>query len=163
MVMNESHAVLFGPTEAGKTGFIDNTLSNLSNILPSFTVVVLDVTGGYEGYTDYHAPYPLNVVRELNPAILPRVLGEVLRIDGDESATTPTMAQNLETPSWLLGMESPPQVFDASKYLRNLGLIAMAKATVEGVIQVSLVESVYALIRRLNLVGIGWLIRRPTQ
>lgn len=35
--------------------------------------------------------------------------------------------------------------------------------TVEGVIRVSLVESVYALIRRLNLVGIGWLIRRPTQ
>jgi hypothetical protein len=48
--------------ESGKTGFIDNALSNLSNILPSLTVVVLDVTGGYEGYTDYHAPYPLNIV-----------------------------------------------------------------------------------------------------
>ncbi len=43
MVMNESHAVLFGPTGAGKTGFIDNALSNLSNILPSHMVVVLDV------------------------------------------------------------------------------------------------------------------------
>ncbi len=79
------------------------------------------------------------------------------------SLSTPTMAQNLETLTWLLGMESPPQDYDASKYLGNLGLIAMAKATVEGVIQVSLVEFVYALIRRLNLVGIGWLIRRPTQ
>jgi Domain of unknown function DUF87. len=84
MVMNESHAVVFGPTGAGKTRFIDNALSNLGDILPSHTVVVLDVTGGYEGYTDYHAPYPLNVVRELNPVILPRVLGEVFRIDGDE-------------------------------------------------------------------------------
>jgi hypothetical protein len=102
MVMNESHAVLFGPTGAGKTGFIDNALSNLNNILPSLTVVVLNVTDGYEGYADYQAPYPLNVVRELNPAILPRVLGEVFRIDSDESATTPTIAQNLETSSWLL-------------------------------------------------------------
>jgi hypothetical protein len=155
--------LLFGPTGAGKTGFIDNALGNLSNILPSLTGVVLDVTGGYEGYTDYRAPYPLNVVRELNPAILPRVFGEVFRIDGDENATTPTMAQNLETPIWLPGMESPPEDSDASKCLRNPGIIAMAKATVEGVIQVSLVESVCALIRRLNLVGIGWLIRKPTQ
>ena len=165
MVMNESHAVVFGPTGAGKTRFIDNALSNLGNILPSHTVVVLDVTGGYEGYTDYHAPYPLNVVRELNPVILPRVLGEVFRIDGDENAITPTMAQNLETlASWLLGMEPPPQGFDASKYPRNLGgLIAMAKAAVnEGVIQGNLVESVYALIRRLNLVR-HWMVDSETH
>jgi hypothetical protein len=38
------------------------------------------VTDGYESYTDYQAPYPLNSVRELNPVILPRVLGEVFRI-----------------------------------------------------------------------------------
>jgi hypothetical protein len=95
MVMNESHAVLFRPTGAGKTGFIDNALSNLSNILPSLTVVVLDVTDGYEDYTDYHASYPLNVVRELNPAIQPRVLGEVFRINSDENAITLTVAQSL--------------------------------------------------------------------
>jgi hypothetical protein len=53
------------------------------------------VTDGYEGCADYQAPYPLNAVRELNPVILPRVLGEVFRIDGDENAITPRMAQNL--------------------------------------------------------------------
>jgi hypothetical protein len=100
------------------------------------------VTDGYEGYADYQAPYPLNAVRELNPVILPRVLGEVFRIDSDD----------------------PPQGFDASKYPKNLGLIAMARAMVNGsVIQGSLVEPVYALIRRLNLVGIGRSIRRPIQ
>ena len=80
--------------QAGKTRFIDNALSNLGNILPSRTVVVLNVTDGYEGYADYQVPYPLNAVRELNPVILPRVLGEVFRIDGDENAITPRMAQS---------------------------------------------------------------------
>ncbi len=82
--------------QAGKTRFIDNALSNLGNILPSHMVVVLNVTDGYESYTDYQAPYPLNAVRELNPVILPRVLGEVFRIDSDENAITPRMAQSLK-------------------------------------------------------------------
>jgi hypothetical protein len=65
------------------------------------------VTDGYEGYADYQAPYPLNAVRELNPVILPRVLGEVFRIDSDENAITPRMAQNLRrwppgSPAWNL-------------------------------------------------------------
>jgi hypothetical protein len=66
--------------------------------------------------------------------------------------------------SWFLGVEPPPQGFDASKYPKNLGLIAMARVMVNGgVIQGSLVDPVYALIRRLNLVGIGRSIRRPIQ
>ncbi|MFZ8839781.1 MAG: hypothetical protein ACO2PM_12915 [Pyrobaculum sp.] len=81
--------------QAGKTTFIDNALGNLGNTLPSRTVVVRNVTDGYEGYADYQAPYPLSAVRELNPVILPRVLGEVFRIDSDENAITPTMAQSL--------------------------------------------------------------------
>jgi len=57
-------------------------------------VVVLNVTDGYESYTDYQAPYLLNSVMELNPVIRPRVLSEVFRIDSDENAITPRMAQS---------------------------------------------------------------------
>jgi len=160
--INQSHAVIVGPSGAGKTRFLLNALPHID---PNYTVFVLDVTGGYEGYTDYHAPYPLNVVTELSPVILPSVLAEVFEIAGEEGAITPTMARNLELLiSWLLGIEEPPQGLDVSKYPKNLsGLIKLAEdAANMGVIQGNLVESVMALIRRLNLVR-HWMVDSETH
>jgi hypothetical protein len=160
--MNESHAEISGATGAGKSMFIKNALRYID---PGHTVVVLDVTGGYEGYTDYYAPYPLNVVNELNPVVLPSVLAEVFEIAGEEGAITPTMARNLELLTmWLLGLETPPQGLDVSKYPRNLsGLIKLAEDAVNvGVIQGNLIESIYALNRRLNLVR-HWMVDYETH
>jgi len=159
---NQGHAVVSGATGAGKSTFIKNALPYID---PNYTVFVLDVTGGYEGYTDYHAPYPLNVVNELNPVILPSVLAETFEIAGEEGAITPTMARNLELLAmWLLGLEAPPQGLDVSKYPRTLGgMIKLAEDAVNvGAIQGNLIESIYALIRRLNLVR-HWMVDSETH
>jgi len=71
MVMNKSHAVVFGPIGAGKSSLMRNALQCLPE---DYAALVPDVVGGvegYEGYTDYYAPYPINVVGELSPVILP--------------------------------------------------------------------------------------------
>jgi len=161
----KSGAIIFGPTGAGKTSLVKNALVHLRECLgDDFSVVVFDITGNYEGYTDYHAPYPLNVL-ELPPDTLVDVVEEVYQIAGKPQAITPTMAQNLETfLAWLLGVEPPPQGFDASRFPKTLGgLIGLARAAVsEGVIQGNLVESVMALVRRLNQLR-HWLVDSETH
>ncbi|WP_243676424.1 type IV secretion system DNA-binding domain-containing protein [Vulcanisaeta distributa] len=56
MVFDETHALIFGSIGTGKTTLIKNALSNVPC---GYTIVVFDVAGTYEGFTDYHAPYPL--------------------------------------------------------------------------------------------------------
>mgnify|MGYP001770754971 CR=1 FL=1 len=75
MVMNETHALVFGAVGTGKTTLIKNALMNVPS---DYAVVVFDITGSYEGYTDYHAPYPLNPLNHLNAVEVLDVLGEVL-------------------------------------------------------------------------------------
>ena len=160
MVMNKSHAVVIGPIGAGKSSLMRNALQCLPE---DYAALVPDVVGGvegYESYTDYYAPYPINVVGELSPVVLPSVLAETFEIAGEVNAITPTMARNLEIPAaWLLGLQPPPQGLDVSKYPRNLGgLIKLAEDAVNvGVIQGNLVESVYALVRRLSMVR-HWMV-----
>ncbi|PLC64010.1 hypothetical protein B7L68_05635 [Thermoproteus sp. CP80] len=165
MVMNKSHAVVFGPIGAGKSSLMKNALQCLPE---DYAALVPDVVGGvegYEGYTDYYAPYPINVVAELSPVILPSVLAETFEIAGEVNAITPTMARNLEVlAAWLLGLQPPPQGLDVSKYPRNLGgLIKLAEDAVNvGVIQGNLIESIYALIRRLSMVR-HWMVDYETH
>jgi len=161
-VLLEGHIAVYGPTGAGKTKLIENALRRG---VPTHGIVVLDIAGNYEGYTDYYAPYPLNVVGELSPVVLPSVLAEVFEIAGEVNAITPTMARNLEVlAAWLLGLQPPPQGLDVSRYPRTLGgLIKLAEDAVNvGVIQGNLVESVYALIRRLSMVG-HWMVDYETH
>ncbi|WP_243676467.1 type IV secretion system DNA-binding domain-containing protein, partial [Vulcanisaeta distributa] len=53
MVLDETHALIFGSIGTGKTTLIKNALANVPC---GYTVVVFDVAGTYEGFTDYHAP-----------------------------------------------------------------------------------------------------------
>ena len=77
MVLDETHAVIFGSIGTGKTTLIKNALMNIPS---DYAVVVFDITGSYEGYTDYHAPYPLNPLNFINEHRALNVIEEVERI-----------------------------------------------------------------------------------
>ncbi|KUO92222.1 MAG: DUF87 domain-containing protein [Thermocladium sp.] len=53
----EGHALILGTTGTGKSTLIKESLSTIRS---DYSVIVFDAFGTYEGYTDMHAPYPLN-------------------------------------------------------------------------------------------------------
>ncbi len=75
MVLDETHALIFGSIGTGKTTLIKNALANVPC---GYTVVVFDVAGTYEGFTDYHAPYPFNPLDFLSDVEALDVIEEVL-------------------------------------------------------------------------------------
>ena len=92
MVLDETHALIFGAIGTGKTTLIKNSLENVPQ---DYAVVVFDIAGSYEGYTDYHAPYPLNPLDFLSDMEFLDVLDEVLTMRFPKlsyATTTPAMA-----------------------------------------------------------------------
>ncbi len=75
MMMDETHALVFGSIGTGKTTLVKNALMNVPS---NYAVIVFDVAGAYEGFTDYHAPYPFNPLGLLSDVETLDVLGEVL-------------------------------------------------------------------------------------
>ncbi|GAB6944212.1 hypothetical protein JCM14467A_09940 [Vulcanisaeta sp. JCM 14467] len=75
MVLNETDAFIVGPKGVGKTRLVMNALMNVPS---DYAVVVFDVAGNYEGFTDYHAPYPFNPFDHLDGIEILDVLSEVL-------------------------------------------------------------------------------------
>ena len=49
MVLNETDAFIVGPKGVGKTRLVMNALMSVPS---DYAVVVFDITGSYEGYTD---------------------------------------------------------------------------------------------------------------
>ncbi|GAB6943326.1 hypothetical protein JCM14467A_01080 [Vulcanisaeta sp. JCM 14467] len=94
MVLDETHALIFGAIGTGKTTLIKNALVDVPQ---DYTVVVFDIAGSYEGYTDYHAPYPLNPLDFLGDMEFLDVLDEVLtmRFPRLPYAKTPAMDYTL--------------------------------------------------------------------
>ncbi|ADN49547.1 type IV secretion system DNA-binding domain-containing protein [Vulcanisaeta distributa] len=75
MVLDETHALIFGSIGTGKTTLIKNALMSVPC---DYAVVVFDAAGTYEGYTDYYAPYPLNPLDYLSDIEALDVIEEVL-------------------------------------------------------------------------------------
>ena len=92
MVMNETHLITFGAIGTGKSTLIKNALMNVPS---GYTVVVFDIMGNYEGFTDYHAPYPFNPVSHLGDLDVLDVIEEAIsmRFPKLPYAMTPAMEQ----------------------------------------------------------------------
>jgi GTPase SAR1 family protein len=73
---NGGNAVIMGPSGSGKTVLME---AALERSLDDYVVVVLDEVGAYSGYTDYHAPYPINPARHLPPLALSLAIGDAVR------------------------------------------------------------------------------------
>lgn len=74
----EGHALVLGTTGTGKSTLIKESLASVRG---DYSVVVFDAFGAYEGYTDAHAPYPLNPFDfEDNPLAMLDSLDEALAI-----------------------------------------------------------------------------------
>ncbi|ADY01204.1 AAA ATPase [Vulcanisaeta moutnovskia 768-28] len=90
MTLDETHALVFGSIGTGKTTLVKNALMSIPC---DYTVIVFDVAGSYEGFTDYHAPYPLNPLDYLSDLDALDVIEEVLtmRFPRLPYAMTPAM------------------------------------------------------------------------
>jgi hypothetical protein len=151
MVDNESHVVVYGAMGTGKTTLMR---SCLRKVPPGYSALVFDVGGGYEGFTDYHALYPINPV-ELVPHALHSVVDEVLKIAGvSEALSSPMIYNAIRCMTWLTnspGPFGPPQSFDTRRFSRDFtGLFRLCGALVEeGVVASDDANSIKALLRRL--------------
>ena len=117
---SRGNAVVMGPSGSGKTVLME---AALGQSLSDYVVVVLDEVGAYSGYTDYHAPYPINPARHLPPQALSLAIGDAIRAGKAMELSAGAKLIIERAAAWLNGEEAP---IDVSNYPRSL--LGIAKA-----------------------------------
>jgi hypothetical protein len=77
MIRNVCHAAVIGPSGSVKSVAVKSALKNLPS---RYLAIVLDTHGEYGGYTDYHAPYPINIVEAQPPESIVSMVEESIRL-----------------------------------------------------------------------------------
>ncbi|WP_238375055.1 ATP-binding protein [Vulcanisaeta thermophila] len=150
MILNETHMIVFGAIGTGKSSLMRNALVNIPS---DYSVIVFDVVGNYEGYTDYYAPYPFNPLDYLSGLELTDIIREVLsiRFPRLQYIMTPAMDELLmRAYSWF---EEPVKGIDSGAYPKNIeGLIKVLRDAIKvGIINTEdEVNSTRGLLRRLE-------------
>jgi len=142
VIVNRGNAVVMGPSGSGKTVLME---AAVEQPLSDYVVVVLDEVGAYSGYTDYHAPYPINPARHLPPLALSLAIGDAVRAGKAVELSTGAKLIIKRAAAWLNGEEAP---IDVSNHPRSLLGIAKAieEAANKGVLNVEhAYEALWAL------------------
>jgi len=142
VIVNRGNAVVMGPSGSGKTVLME---AAVEQSLDDYVVVVLDEVGAYSGYTDYHAPYPINPARHLPPLALSLAIGDAVRAGKAVELSTGAKLIIERAAAWLNGEEAP---IDVSNYPRSLLGIAKAieEAANKGVLNIEhAYEALWAL------------------
>jgi len=153
---NRGNAVVMGPSGSGKTVLME---AALGQSLSDYVVVVLDEVGAYSGYTDYHAPYPINPARHLPPQALSLAIGDAIRAGKAMELSAGAKLIIERAAAWLSNEEKAP--IDVSNHPRSLPGIAKAieDAANKGILNVEhAYEALWALDRARH-----WILTTETH
>jgi len=130
---NGGNAVVMGPSGSGKTVLMEAAVEQSPD---DHVVVVLDEVGAYSGYTDYHAPYPINPARHLPPLALSLAISDAIRAGKAMELSTGAKLIIERAAAWLSNEEKAP--IDVSNHPRSLPGIAKAieEAANKGILNV---------------------------
>jgi vacuolar-type H+-ATPase catalytic subunit A/Vma1 len=153
---NGGNAVVMGPSGSGKTVLMKVAVEQS---LSDYVVVVLDEVGAYGGYTDYHAPYPINPARHLTPLALSLAISDAIRAGKAMELSAGAKLIIERAAAWLSNEEKAP--IDVSNHPRSLPGIAKAieEAANKGVLNVEhAYEALWALGRARH-----WMLTTETH
>jgi len=156
MIRNMCHAAIIGPSGSVKSVAVKSALKNLPS---RYLAIVLDTHGEYGGYTDYHAPYPINVVEAQPPGSIVSMVEESIRLVEPGFKLHPDAAWLIEEVARLMRGEEDvsrqlPRI-DVGSHPRSLEGVrrAIAKMIEGGLLSRDLVEpaeEAYVALNRLN-------------
>jgi hypothetical protein len=153
---SRGNAVVIGPSGSGKTVLMEAAVEQSPD---DHVVVVLDEVGAYSGYTDYHAPYPINPARHLPPLALSLAIGDAVRAGKAMELSAGAKLIIERAAAWLSNEEKAP--IDVSNHPRSLPGIAKAieDAANRGVLNVEhAYEALWALGRARH-----WMLTTETH
>ena len=129
MIRNMCHAAIIGPSGSVKSVAVKSALKNLPG---KYLAIVLDTHGEYGGYTDYHTPYPINIVEAQLPEYIVSMVEEAIRLAEPGFKLHPDAAWLIEEVARLMrgGEDVSRQLprIDVGNYPRSLEGVGMAIA-----------------------------------